>query len=395
MPKLIYIVDDDPQVLHLLGQVLKWCDSTWVIREFAEPEEALEAVWTQPPHLVISDQRMPKMEGGVLLEKVRAVAPQTVRILISGYVPTSSEIGAAHQYLAKPFRPQEVEQCVLQAIHAQERLERSSMAQTITGLRSFPVIPEIYSKLMSALEGETDSVEQMAAILVQDGGALTRVLQVANSPMFRGGEVVTDAIEGISLLGTQTVKALSLSFHVFASYERLAIPELQVSSLWRHSLDTAQLARMLCHDGGLGRVEADAAFFAGLVHSLGCLILLENFPEAYRKVCAEAGASGRPLVVVESEQLPLNRTEVTAFLLRLWGMDEMMVEAVEFHGAPWKQPNKARFTPADAVYVASIVCRQNSPPDPFATPQMEEIYVERLGIPGWAPSEAGTTLIER
>lgn len=385
MPKIIYIVDDEPGVLHMLGVCLRRLDPRWRVTEFSKPSQVLAAVRQNPPHLILSDQEMPEMTGTAMLEIVRQIAPTTIRIIISSHVGHAENLGIAHQHLSKPCALRDLESRIRRALAAQEALQNPQLARLAASLTSFPVLPSVYSDLVRELENEASSLERSAELLGRDGGILTRIIQAANSPLFRGQAPVSDPKTALLQLGTRNVKAIVLCMHVFQGYERLHFPEVPVELLWRHSCSTARLARELCRKT-LGDGPANDAFFAGLVHDLGCLILMENHPESFRALCQEAQQEGKPLCQAEKEVFHAAHEDLSAFMLRLWGVPEAVAEAVTHHNAPWESPQADRFSPIVALYMADIVTRQQRPYDRLLTPELDRNYLEAVGAPELCPS---------
>lgn len=104
----VLIVDDEPQVGKALGRLMKSIGVKYVYMESGQ--SALEYMKTasKPFSLVLSDQRMPQMEGSVFLEKAKEISPDTIRYLITGYadvdaVTDAVNKGSIHRYIAKPW----------------------------------------------------------------------------------------------------------------------------------------------------------------------------------------------------------------------------------------------------------------------------------------------------
>lgn len=380
MTKIIYIVDDEQGVRETLKYLFKTFDPTWKVVEFSTASEAVEAVRSRPPQLVLADQTMPGMSGTQMLEIIRQIAPATIRIILSAYPAHPEKITAAHQYLSKPFDHRELEKRIRQALAAQECLHNPELAQLVASLQSFPALPGVYVELLHELESEDSSCDRMADLLRNDGGSLTRTLQMANSPLFCGSNIITEPTDALLVLGTSVVKALVLSLHVFNSYSMLDFPELSLESLWSHSWKTAQAAQKLCREH-LGEEAGNDAFFAGLVHDLGCLILMENHTERFRHVCQRAVRERLPLHEAELAEFRTTHAELSGFMLRLWGMPPTVVEAATYCAAPWKSPRGNEFTPTVALYMADTLTRQQSPPDALITPELERSYLASVGAP--------------
>jgi HD-like signal output (HDOD) protein len=388
MSKLIYIVDDQPGVLITLGFLLRRIDPTWKVVEFSNPLETIEAVRVAPPNLVLADQTMPEMLGTEMLEQIRRLAPQTVRIIISGHAARVDHLGAAHQYLAKPFGNNALTKTIHDAVLAQESLSNPDLARLVASLRSFPVLPAVYARLIRELEKETTPSEAIISLLNDDPAILSRVLQVANSPLFRGRVPVARASDALFQLGTRLITALVLSLHVFESRKDLCFPEMPLDALWQHSLETARIGQTLCRMK-LSDDAANAAFFAGLVHDLGRLILIENQPEHYREACQAARASGTPLSIEEQRIFGITHSELAAFLLRLWGMESAVVEAVSKCEAI---PGFSGFSITSAVYLANIFSRQTNSPDQLMTPEIDSKLLEHFGLADFEPQRGGHDL---
>jgi HD-like signal output (HDOD) protein len=378
MSKIIYVVDDESDVLQTLGSLLRRLDPTWQVTEFSTPQQALSTVRTFPPNLVLSDEQMPGMTGSQLLESTRQLAPNAVRIILSSHAQRLEGIGVAHQYLGKPFDLHDVESRVEQALDAQICLQNTELARLMMPTTSFPALPGIYVELLRELDKVDCSLERTADLVRKDGGVYTRLIQLANSPLFSGPGTVTEPMAALLQLGTSTVKALVLSLKVFQSYNSLNFPELPVASIWEHSWKTAKSAQEFCRKK-LGENAANDALLAGLVRDLGCLILMENEPERYREVCKMACRGRKSLLEAEFEAFHATHLEVSCFMLRLWGMPKTVLEAVTFCNAPWNGANADLFSPSVALYVADILRRREKPPDGFLTPEPNSAYLQSVG----------------
>src|SRR5882672_6579899 len=132
---VVVCVDDEPQVLLGLGLHLR---RQYDFVAFTRPQEALERVAQSTVALIISDMRMPGMTGSVLLSRVREVAPNTVRVLLTGHAELDSAIlavneGQIFRFLTKPCPPAQL-LSTAQAAVEQHRLltsEKVLLEQTV------------------------------------------------------------------------------------------------------------------------------------------------------------------------------------------------------------------------------------------------------------------------
>lgn len=114
----IVIIDDEPITLKQLRRILE--KEGYAVAAFSNPQRALKHIEESPCHIVISDVRMPTMNGLELMTRIKARFPDIEVILITGYASVDGAVEATREgafyYLAKPFTPDQVRNRVKQAI---------------------------------------------------------------------------------------------------------------------------------------------------------------------------------------------------------------------------------------------------------------------------------------
>ncbi|CAA6603204.1 Response regulator containing a CheY-like receiver domain and an HTH DNA-binding domain (fragment) [Rhodospirillaceae bacterium LM-1] len=101
----ILFVDDEPNILSGLKRLMRNMRDQWDMSFCSSAPEALAAFEKSPFDVIVSDMRMPGMDGAQLLELIREKYPGTIRVILSGYADSESvlrTVGPAHIYLAKP-----------------------------------------------------------------------------------------------------------------------------------------------------------------------------------------------------------------------------------------------------------------------------------------------------
>ena len=360
----------------MLTDSLLRINTTWRISDFYTAKSLLQAVEEYPPHLVITAQDLPQYSGTEVLDGVRALAPQTIRILIATDTFRPHKLASAHQYLARPYNPIDFQQRILSAIDAQEHLQNPDLTNLVTALQSFPVIPHVQAQLLRQLDNDNVNMVDVACQLQQDGGILTKVIQMANSPLFSAGDTVSDGQDALLLLGTNQIKSLLLSLHVFRTYDALSFPIMPIKAIWQHCWDTANVAKNLCKLSG-NTDDISAAFFASLVHNLGRLILIENQASRYHKTCLCARDMHIPLYQAEITEFGVQSSELTGFMLRLWGIDSNIIQAVLHHNQP---VNNSSHKLTILLHAASIIARYKTAPDKFACPTLDWDLLDKADL---------------
>ena len=142
-PHIIF-VDDDENILRGLRRMLKSMSAEWGMAYASSGQEALALMSRQPFDVIVSDMRMPQMDGVELLLKVKTLFPETVRIILSGYSEKESilrTVGPAHQYLAKPCSSDELIQTINRTINLRRFIELRKVRAIVAGLSSLPTPP--------------------------------------------------------------------------------------------------------------------------------------------------------------------------------------------------------------------------------------------------------------
>ncbi|MGP1609375.1 MAG: response regulator, partial [Burkholderiales bacterium] len=127
--KLLF-VDDEERILNALRSVFR---NQYNVFTASSGPEAMEFLKRFRPHVVISDQRMPEMTGVEFLRQVKDFAPQTVRILLTGYSDLASIVGSINdgevfRFISKPWDNAEIQKTIGEA--AAIALELADMAAT-------------------------------------------------------------------------------------------------------------------------------------------------------------------------------------------------------------------------------------------------------------------------
>jgi len=339
----ILFVDDEPRVLEGLQRSLRALRKEWSMAFATGGEAALEVLSREPFDVIVTDMRMPGMDGAALLEEVTARYPDTLRIVLSGQSDLESVLksaGVTHQYLSKPCSADLLKDAVSRAVALRELLADSTLKQLVSRMGSIPSVPPLYVELMTCLKSQETTIERVSSIIQKDMGMTAKVLQLVNSSFFGATGRISSAADAVTYLGLETIRALLLTLHAFSEFKPGGAPSFSMQDLWRHSLATGALAeRILQTMPSNGKVELDQMRLVGLLHDVGRLVLAANLPGKYEQ--AHALAQERRLPRWESERQVFGTThaEVGAYLLGLWGLPEAMVEVVAYHHAPRSSPH--------------------------------------------------------
>ena len=380
MKRSIFVVDDQKSLLDLTVLGLQCLGRDWEVTGFNEPLAALEAVKAGEPDAVLSDHMMPGMEGSKLLEQVRIASPNTVRLIMSGYVALDklTLITSAHQYIAKPFESGKLQELIRRSFAAQDRIINQGLQMVVTSIRSIPSLPQAHHSLLKELEDNRTGGNTIARLIGDDTGLSVKVLQLANSALFGPGYMVADLAEAVNCLGTEMLSAIVLSQSVFKHYESINKAGLDLPKVWAHCWETACLAQRLCREKKLPHRTGEEAFLAGLLHEVGRFLLFDNFPDQFQIACECAQRTQPPLASSLREVVQTTPSQMSAYVLELWGLPGAVINCISQLDDPGKNPGTG-FSLTTALYIADHLASQKFPPDTFAREPWKAGYLQDIG----------------
>ncbi len=381
--KRILFVDDEENVLHGLRRMLHPFRKEWEMVFTIGSEAALKALAQTEFDVVVSDMRMPCMDGAQLLNEVKRRHPQVVRIILSGHSEMETilrSVGPTHQYLAKPCDSEELKKVITRACALRDLLSENALRALASQMSSIPSLPQTYTEIVTELQSPEASIQRIGQIVSKDVGMAAKVLQLVNSAFFGLRHHVSDPAQAASFLGVDTIKALVLSVHVFSQLEFADVEGLCLDTLWTHSAMTGALAKkIISEEDGSEQLRGDA-LTAGLLHDTGKLILAANLPERYAEVLSIVRDDGASLCEAERQHLGNTHAEVGAYLLGLWGLPDPIVEAVAFHHTPRGCLGEG-LTPLMAVHVANALMHApGHSAEATDIPSLDVEYITQLGL---------------
>jgi HD-like signal output (HDOD) protein len=382
MRKRLLFVDDEQMVLDGLRRALWSMRNDWDMQFVSSGSDALNALNMDSYDAIISDMRMPQMDGVQLLESVKEQHGEVVRIVLSGQASKDAvlrSVAPAHQFLSKPCNLQELKDRLNQAFASRDLLRNQPLASIVARMRTLPSLPALYVELTEALQSENTSLRQIEDIIEKDIGMAAKILQLANSAFIAAHGRVSSLHEALSLIGAETVRSLTLSIHVFSQSSREPATAAHFSALWVHSVAVAALAQRIAMQETNKKAVSDEAFTTGLIHDVGKIVLLSELPNEYRRVIQEMDGSPQSFHEMEMKHLGCTHSHVGAYLMSVWGLPSTIVRAVEFHDHP-ADFGAEEFTPLTAVHCADVIVSSTDKAHVNRDVELNAEYGQALGL---------------
>jgi len=383
--KAVLFVDDEANILLGLKRMLRSMRNEMDFHFAESGSEALTILKEQEVHVIVSDMRMPGMDGAALLTTVMEQYPRIVRIMLTGHADDRSilqTIPVVHQFLAKPSDPETLKEILTRACALQELISSEQLKTLVAGLGSLPSLPEVYAELQEKTKDPECGIGDISAIIERDLAMSTKVLQLVNSAFYGLYKSVDSPARAVSLLGVDTIKTLVLGVGIFTEMAPGKADGFSLSELWTHSIATASFAKKIALEESNESSVVENSYIAGIVHDVGKLLLFSSLREQYLQAIDMAESESQTLCQAERQVFDADHGEVGGYLIGLWGLPGPVVEAVSFHHQLEKYP-EASFCPALAVHAADVAYYLLNPDQCIGkTPVINNAFLEQAGLSG-------------
>ncbi len=190
-----------------------------------------------------------------------------------------------------------------------------------SGHLQLPTLPEVALRVRDVVDDENANANQIADIIAQDAGLSARLIQVANSPLYRGRNEIDRLDMVVARLGSKLVRNLVTSQVMKQMFQATHdAVDKHLRAVWEHSVQVAAISRVLA--GQCAGISPDQAMLAGLLHDIGTLPIL------YR---AEERAELLETPELLDHLIRNLHTRVGAAILKHWKFPAALVEVAELH----------------------------------------------------------------
>ncbi|NQD93021.1 response regulator [Pseudomonas sp. CrR25] len=201
-PIRILFVDDEERILRSLAMQFR---RQYQVLTESDPRRALQRLRQEPVQIIVSDQRMPQMSGAELLAEAREIAPETLRILLTGYSDLDAAVqalnsGGIFRYLTKPWDQQEMAFTLRQAAEIAARQAQAPVLPNISALAA-PLN-------VLLLDDDVQTLAAVDAFCLGGGHRLLRAESLTEALALLNGTTVDLLVSDLKLAGEDTAPLL-------------------------------------------------------------------------------------------------------------------------------------------------------------------------------------------
>ncbi len=332
----ILFVDDEANILAGLKRMLHPLRQEWEMSFCDSGEKALQLLQQESFDVLVTDIRMPKVDGSRVLFESFLYHPETMRCVLSGYAERGQTLkvtGTAHQFISKPCTQESIVRMVRMAEQLKQRLPNIEIRQAVSRLSAVPCRPSVLRLLHEELGLEQPSPDRVANLIASDVGMSAKLIQLVASSFFGRSTQVYSPGEAITLLGVDLVANLLLEIGIFTPFlgedSMLDIDELCIGSM-----EDAVRARSSVERSGGSARSANVAYLSQYMKHIGSIVLAHQLPEVFRRMQTRCREGGIPVEDAEREAFGATAAAVGGYLLAIWGFPQEVVDAVGNANSP-------------------------------------------------------------
>lgn len=270
MKPVILFVDDEPNILRGLKRLLHSRRESWDMAFMEGGEAAID--WLSENHVdaIVSDMRMPRVDGADVLNYAARNSKGSVRLVLSGEADrdlTYRTIGCSHQFLSKPCDEVKLVRAIETPLALTKELPTEQLA-AVSAACSTPVCPTRTHAALDAAFADADQAA-LTAIVASDPGLALRALQLANSAYFGRPANTLSIADAIGAVGMDVFADLHHAGRLASIPTDAGADDAVAKTADLAAEASRELAAIAMTDYNASEAEAETAYAAGLVSWVG------------------------------------------------------------------------------------------------------------------------------
>lgn len=364
MEKRVLFVDDELSILRAIKRAFFNTDFSVFIANSAK--EALEFLKDHEVDIVVSDVKMPEMDGITFLTEVKKLYPNIDRIVLSGFVERSYVLkaiinGVAFDYMTKPWENDAIMEKLNYVFLMRERLSNKKLVSFLNSIDTLPKVPKIYNDFVEAVENDKD-FKFIAKIIERDIAISTKILQLVNSAFYSRSKIgsIDQALQIIGLTGIKTL------FLYSSLHEENRLSTKQFEELQRYDKLIFLVNQLFIRIYSIMKNEKapQEYYMLGVILYIGKVILLSYFSDRYFEI-KEKMKEDKDMTFWEA-QLELDfgdctHIEIGAYFLSIWNFPLIYFQTIFNYMTPYTAPENIR----EIIFMLNLAKKyaENAPED--------------------------------
>ncbi|MBC8317251.1 MAG: HDOD domain-containing protein [Desulfobulbaceae bacterium] len=233
-------------------------------------------------------------------------------------------------------------EAVVHQMQLEEKLEKRKGNQEeikarLSWSEDLPTLPSIATQVFQITSSPDFSPAALSNLIMNDPALTAKILKTINSPFYGIQQQVGSVKQAVILLGSEEIVDMAFGMAASEVFDIESHPGIiNPKALWRHSLCTALISQYLCRQSE--EFKNLGAFTAGLLHDVGKIFFVKNFPDLYRNIHATQDQHSLPLHETEEDILGVSHAAIGGYLVSKWNLPQPLIQSTAFHHQPTSAP---------------------------------------------------------
>lgn len=321
MSKNILFVDDELSILKSIKRL--FLKSGYNIFLANSAKEGLEIIRTSNIDVVVSDVKMPEVDGLAFLRQVKENYPGIDRIVLSGFVEMDLVLraiikGIAFDYITKPWSNDILVDKLDYVILMREQVNNPKIIEKLNQVEVLPKTESIYKELVDSLNND-ESIEKIISIIKRDISITTKVMQLVNSAFYTKNKIGS-LEQAVEILGIRGIKNIAYNS---ALNSKIDLNNVQIRDLEKYNKLIVYTNNIFKNIYELYKNEPipRELELIGLIPFIGKVILLNEYFDRYREIIELLMADIHMSfweAQLKSKYTDFTYVELGAYFLNIW-----------------------------------------------------------------------------
>jgi len=218
-------------------------------------------------------------------------------------------------------------------------------------INTLPALPQIADEALRILNDQNSSKSDLVKIISKDQSFISKILTIANSPIYGLRREVSTMSFAVFVLGLTEIKKVVFAIAFMQSFKMERSKYFNPDDFWLHSFVTANLSRKIAMD--LDIPNSGEAFVIGFLHDFAISVIHRDFKSEFEEIYDLISTCGTNHIIAEKEILSLSHSELAEIVLEKWGLPKIIVDSIKFHHTP--SMSKVDKTLTSVVHLADYI----------------------------------------
>jgi HD-like signal output (HDOD) protein len=216
---------------------------------------------------------------------------------------------------------------------------REAVINSLTNIRNLPTVPQVMMELSNLLRDESHTQNDLTKLIGKDQSLTTKLLSIANSPLFGLPRKVSSIDLAVMLIGEEELSNIVIALSMLEAIKMDNQSNFQYMDYWKHSMIVAAVSKKIAKDK-LSKGQVADAFVAGMLHDMGIQILVKYFKTEFEKIYEVYSSEDITFYNAELKVIGCSHQDIGQFLVQKWSFPESLCNVLAGHHSPIANPNE-------------------------------------------------------